>query len=419
MQNLQTPDFFINDIQYLSALVGIDNWFSETTWYAYKYCVDTPYIATLCHSISNIIKSIFGKNKKCVVTDLDNTLWGGIIGDDGPEGIVLGSETPTGMAYSAFQAYLKQLADIGVTLCVCSKNEEKNALAGFERSDTTLKRDDFLCFKANWDPKHLNIVDIAKQINIGTDAIVFTDDNPAEREIVSSHLSGVSVPEFVSPETYVKTLDRAGFFEVTALSDDDKARTQMYKDNLQRAEMEQSFGDYTDYLKSLEQHAEIAPFDEQYAERITQLINKTNQFNLTTKRYTASEVKAVMSDSGYITIYGRLVDKFGDNGIVTAIIAKVTGDTADIELWIMSCRTFKRHLEYAMFDALIEHCNKLGIKKITGHFYPTAKNLLVCDFYDKIGFGKVQEEENGNLHFEFTSLSDYNNLNEVIKINKK
>ncbi len=319
----ENDNFFINDIQYLSASVGLEKWFNPTTWYAYKYSVDTPYIATLCHSVANIIKSIFGKNKKCVVLDLDNTLWGGIIGDDGPNGILIGNETPTGMAYSEFQLYLKQLSSVGILLSVCSKNEEKNALEGFEREDSTLKREDFVNFKANWEPKHINIANIANEINIGADSLVFIDDNPAEREIVRTELSEVCVPEVTAVEMYISAIDKAGYFEVTSLSEDDKRRSEMYKENTKRANLEQSFGNYKDYLLSLNECAEISAFTDEYSERITQLINKTNQFNLTTRRYTAAEINEITTSNNYITLYGRLVDKFGDNGIVTAIIVSI------------------------------------------------------------------------------------------------
>lgn len=412
----KTPNFYLHDLCYLAASVGLDNFFSPSVWYAYKYAMDTQYIPLLCHSVTRIIKSLFGKNKKSVVLDLDNTLWGGVIGDDGPEGIALGKETPAGMAYTEFQAYLKELSGLGVMLNVCSKNEEKNALEGFERADSVLKRDDFLCFKANWDPKHINVAAIAKELNILPDSFVFMDDNPAEREIVRREVPGVTVPELTAPEMYISAIDKAGWFEVTTLSGDDRKRNEMYKQNMQRAAAQASFGDYNDYLRSLEMTCEAGAFDLPHAERITQLINKTNQFNLTTRRYTAAEVEKLIGNPDYITLYGRLVDKFGDNGIVTALIAHVRGDEADIELWIMSCRTFKRNLEHAMFDLLVEECAKRGVKRINGVYLPTAKNLLVSDFYATIGFEKTGESEKGEKSFSFTAFDGYSAQNTVMKV---
>ena len=402
-----TPNFYVNDLAYLQAVHGMDNFSSQTAWYAYKYACSIDCIPYLCQSVANIIKSLLGKNKKALALDLDNTLWGGIIGDDGPEGIVMGNETPAGMAYAEFQSYLKELSKLGILLNVCSKNEEKIALTGFERADTVLKRDDFLCFKANWEPKSRNIAAMAQEINILPESFVFVDDNPAEREIVRQELPGVTVPELGAPEEYIAAIDRSGYFEVTTLSADDKKRASMYKQNLERAQLEQSFGDYNDYLKSLEMHCEIGAFDEPHAERITQLINKTNQFNLTTRRYTAAEIESIMTDPGYITLYGRLVDKFGDNGLVTAMIGHIEGNVLDMDLWIMSCRTFKRRLEHAMFDEMVRRAAAAGVEKIVGHYYPTAKNLLVRDFYATIGFEQTAQDDQGNLTFEFTGFAGY------------
>lgn len=389
------PNFYINDLHYLSAAAGLQNWFNPTVWHAYKYMCDTAHIPALAHSVSNIVKSTLGKNKKSVIVDLDNTLWGGIIGDDGADGIELGEESPAGRAFTELQKYLKELTGMGVMLNVCSKNEKSVAESGFARADSVLKPEDFVCFKANWEPKHLNIAAISREMNILPDSFVFMDDNPAEREIVRRELPSVTVPELTAPEQYVAALDGAGYFEVTVLSADDKKRNEMYKQNARRTELEQSFGNYADYLQSLQMEADIGAFDAPHAERITQLINKTNQFNLTTRRYTAAEVESLMQSPDYITLYGRLSDKFGDNGITTAVIARVNGDEADIDLWIMSCRVFKRELEYAMFDALIKACVQKGVRTLRGHYYPTAKNLLVSDFYATIGFEKTAESEQG------------------------
>ena len=402
-----TPNLYLNDLAWLQAAHGMETFSDPTTWYAYKYAVSLHCLPYLAQSVSNIIKSLLGKNKKALALDLDNTLWGGIIGDDGAEGIVMGNETPAGMAYAEFQTYLKQLGDLGILLNVCSKNEESIAKTGFERPETVLKAEDFLCFKANWEPKHLNLAAMAREINILPESFVFVDDNPAEREIVRRELPMVTVLELTAPEAYIAAIDRAGYFEVTTLSEDDRKRAEMYKQNAQRANLEQSFGNYEDYLKSLDMKCEIGAFDPPHAERITQLVNKTNQFNLTTHRYTAAEIEALIGDRRHITLYGRLTDKFGDNGLVTAMIGTVTDTVLDMDLWIMSCRTFKRRLEHAMFDQLVASARKKGIEKIVGHYYPTAKNLLVKDFYATIGFVKTAEDEAGNCTFEFTALQDY------------
>lgn len=408
---------YLNDINYLSSLVGLDNWHNLENWYLYKYALSVDKIPDLAFGIAKIIKSSLGKNKKSVVLDLDNTLWGGIIGDDGVEGIAIGNEQPAGMSYTEFQSYLKNLTGLGIMLNVCSKNEEKIAKQGFtDRKESPLSVDDFICFKANWEPKSINIANIAKEINIGEDSLVFIDDNPAEREIIRQSLPAVTVPEVKSPEEYIKAIDRAGFFEITSFTKDDAKRNEMYKQNAQRAAAESSFTDYTDYLLSLSMTGEIGPFSAAHCERITQLINKTNQFNFTTRRYAQSEVEAIITDrKNYISAYAKLVDKFGDNGITACFIASVEGTSANIDLWVMSCRVFKRHFEYAMLDYVIGRCKEMGVKTITASWLRTAKNVIIKDFYESVGFELTLDTEDEKRYI-FNIPDDYEVKNKVIKM---
>lgn len=410
-------NIYLNDINYLSGLIGLDNWFSLENWYLYKYALAVDKIPDLAFGIAKIIKSALGKNKKSVVLDLDNTLWGGVIGDDGVEGIAIGNEQPAGMSYTEFQSYLKRLTGLGIMLNVCSKNEEKIAKQGFtDRKEAPLSVDDFICFKANWEPKHMNIAAIAKEINIGEDSLVFIDDNPAEREIVRKSLPTVTVPEVSCPEDYIKAIDRAGYFEITSFTKDDAKRNEMYKQNAQRAAAESAFTDYNDYLLSLEMTGEIGPFSTAHCERITQLINKTNQFNFTTRRYAQSEVEEIIADrTNYISAYAKLIDKFGDNGITTCLIASVEGTNANIDLWVMSCRVFKRHLEYAVFDYLIAKCKEMGVKTITASYLPTAKNVIIKDFYEGIGFDVTLDSESEKRYI-LNIPEEYENKNKVIKM---
>ena len=410
-------NIYLNDINYLSGLIGLDNWFSLENWYLYKYALAVDKIPDLAFGIAKIIKSALGKNKKSVVLDLDNTLWGGVIGDDGVEGIAIGNEQPAGMSYTEFQSYLKRLTGLGIMLNVCSKNEEKIAKQGFtDRKEAPLSVDDFICFKANWEPKHLNIAAIAKEINIGEDSLVFIDDNPAEREIVRKSLPTVTVPEVSCPEDYIKAIDRAGYFEITSFTKDDAKRNEMYKQNAQRAAAESAFTDYNDYLLSLEMTGEIGPFSTAHCERITQLINKTNQFNFTTRRYAQSEVEEIIADrTNYISAYAKLIDKFGDNGITTCLIASVEGTNANIDLWVMSCRVFKRHLEYAVFDYLVAKCKEMGVKTITASYLPTAKNVIIKDFYEGIGFDVTLDSESEKRYI-LNIPEEYENKNKVIKM---
>lgn len=408
-------NFYINDIQYLSSCYGLDKWADPFFWHMYKYCLCLEAIPNLAFNVSNIIKSIYGKNKKALVLDLDNTLWGGIVGDDGVENLEIGQETSLGQVYSEFQNYIKMQKQLGVMLNVNSKNEEENALAGLQHPDGVLKPDDFIIIKANWDPKSKNLLDIASELNILPDSLVFVDDNPAEREIVSRQVKGTAVPEIGNPEEYIRVLDHSGFFEVTKLSEDDRNRNEMYKANVMRKQQEQSFADYKDYLKSLEMKAVIAPFESIYMARIAQLTNKSNQFNLTTKRFSQSEIENIAQNPQFITLYGKLEDKFGDNGVVSVVIGEKEGKTLHIRLWLMSCRVLKRDMEFAMMDTLVEACKEQDIDTIYGYYYPTAKNAMVKEFYAGQGFDKSEEDEQGNATWKYEIPAQYQNKNEVIE----
>ena len=411
-------DFFIHDINYISSCFGLDKWSDPQFWHMYKYALSMEAIPEFSYNLSNIIKSIFGKNKKSLVLDLDNTLWGGIVGDDGVEGIEIGQETPIGQVYSEFQEYIKAQKELGVVLNICSKNDEENAIAGLKHPATVLGPDDFICIKANWDPKSVNLVNIANELNLLPESFVFVDDNPAEREIISSQVPGVAVPDIGSVDNYVRVLDHAGYFEATNISADDEKRNQMYKDNAKRQQLMQEFSDYGDFLDSLEMEAEIKAFEPVYFDRIAQLSNKSNQFNLTTKRYTRNEIEEIAASDEYVDIYGKLTDKFGDNGVVSVIIGHKSGDVLDIDLWIMSCRVLKRDMEYAMMDELTSKALSIGVKNIRGHYYPTAKNSMVKNFYDTMGFIKISEDEKGNTEWTYEVHDEYNNMNTHIKINK-
>lgn len=415
-------NFYINDINYMAACYGLQNWSDPFYWHMYKYAVAVPAIPEFAYNLANIIKAIYGKNKKALVLDLDNTLWGGIVGDDGADGIEIGQETSVAQLYSEFQSYIKAHKDLGVVLTVNSKNEEENALAGLNRPDSVLRPDDFVVIKANWEPKDRNLTTIAEELNLGVDSMVFVDDNPAERHIVSEMVKGAAVPEIGAPEQYIQHIDRGGYFEVINLSEDDLKRNEMYMENAKRSRLQASFADYTEYLLSLEMKAEIMPFSPVYMSRIAQLTNKSNQFNLTTKRCSQAELEAWSADENYITLYGKLEDKFGDNGVVSVVFGHM--DEADksvfhIDLWLMSCRVLKRDMEFAMMDALAEKCLACGVSSIYGYYYPTAKNKMVKDFYGLQGFEKVSEDEAGNAVWKFDLAAGYEVKNKVIAVNEK
>jgi len=419
----QHEHFYIYDIQYESAAFGLDRWTDPSYWHMYKYAMSMQAIPDFAFHLSHIIKAVFGKNKKAFVLDLDNTLWGGIVGDDGPENLEIGQETSMGQVYQEFQGYLKEHKKIGVLLNVDSKNEEENALAGLKHPEGILKPEDFIVIKANWLPKSQNLTEIASELNIGKDALVFVDDNPAEREIIRQHVPETAVPEMtdgdqVNPDQFIRILDKNAYFEVIALSEDDKHRNEMYKANAMRKEQEESFGNYSDFLKSLEMEAVIRGFEPVYYSRIAQLTNKSNQFNLTTKRMTQAEVEQMAQDPEYITLYGKLKDKFGDNGVVSLVIGKKAGDTLELILWLMSCRVLKRDMEQAMLDTLVLRSRESGIRKLHGYYYKTAKNAMVKEFYGTMGFQKLSEKD-GDSEWEYVIPENYENKNQVIAVNRQ
>lgn len=413
----QNEDFYINDIHYLSSVVGLDQWLDQKCWFMYKYALSLKSIPYLAHNVATVIKAIYGKNKKVLVLDLDQTLWGGIIGEDGVENIQIGEEDPVGQAYSEFQKYIKAHKELGVLLTISSKNDYENAMAGLNHQDGILRPDDFIQIKANWEPKSDNIMELSKELNLGLDSFVFVDDNPAEREIVTSQLPETAVPEVDVVENYIRVLDRNGYFEMVHLSSDDLKRSQMYQENLSRGKQQQLFRDYSEYLQSLEMKAEIKPFSAMYLARIAQLTNKSNQFNLTTKRFSIAEIEAISSSKVYLHWYGRLEDKFGDNGVVTVVIGRIEKEKLHLELWLMSCRVLKRDLEIAMLDEIIAACKNLEIYELVGYYYKTDKNAMVKEFYGTNGFTMLSENKQGDSIWSLT-LDGYQYKNKVIKVNE-
>lgn len=380
----------INDIHYLSAQVGLAQWLGQSYWYNFHMALSPTATVALARNVAAMVKSIYGKSKKCLVLDLDNTLWGGVIGDDGLQNIILGKDHPVGEAFLDFQRYVKGLQRRGIILAVCSKNEMESARDGFSHPDSVLKLEDFSSFKANWNPKPENLREIAAELNIGLDSIVFVDDNPAERALVAQELPEVAVPELGSDVSlFAEVLEHEAYFEAHRIVADDLSRADYYSSNAQRNAAEASFCDYKAFLASLEMTAEIAEFQPVYLERITQLINKTNQFNLTTARYTSAQVEAIAQDPSFIALYGKLADKFGDNGLVSVLIGRIVDDALHIDLWIMSCRVLKRDMELAMFDALVEQCLSRGIRRIVGVYVPSKKNAMVARHYAGLGFVPV------------------------------
>jgi FkbH-like protein len=419
---MRAPNYVhINDVDSLAALYGVRQWFDSRYWYHAKQPVSFSCLVPYVRNTARIVGALFGRTAKCLVLDLDNTLWGGVVGDDGSDGIVFGEGDAVGEAFKAFQEYILKLKQRGVLLAVCSKNEESNALAPFTlRTDMVLKRDDFVSFKANWQSKPDNLCEIARDLNIGLESLVFVDDNRVEREHVRQRLPEVNVIELSEdPSDYPQLLDDAGLFEVTAFSAEDSQRTRQYHENIKREKALETASDYADYLRTLEQKAVIGPFAEGDLTRITQLINKSNQFNLTTMRLGLSQVKGLIVDKDALTVSVRLRDRFGDNGLISVLSARRQNGHLCIDEWLMSCRVLKRGVEQLLCNYVVEQARAFGATHIFGVYIPTAKNGLVRDHYKSLGFCPVAgAEDDGTTHWQL-DIDTYKPFEVPIEISKQ
>jgi FkbH-like protein len=414
----EVPNFYINDIGYQSSLLGLDKWYDFNLWYRSKYAMSFHAIATISHNVANIASSIWGTAKRCLVLDLDNTLWGGVIGEDGLAGIGLGPDTIKGEVFQDFQAYVKTLHDRGVQLAIASKNNESTAKTGFEHPHSVLKWEDFASIKANWNPKVDSIREISNEMNLRLESLVFMDDNPAEREIVLKFLPNVVTPALEKSATkYFMNIDRQGFFEATSLISEDLSRGDYYKQNLMRSNYQLNFASYLEYLLSLEMKASIEPFKTDNLTRINQLIHKTNQFNLTTLRYSSSDSETMLGADKFITASGRLIDRFGDNGIVALIVGQITGDLCEVTLNLMSCRVLNRNLEFAMLDYFFKQCKAKGIVMVRASYIESGQNQIAENLYKNAGFSEVEKVEK-TTYWELAT-NKYELKNKCIEVNDR
>ena len=373
---------------------GLRAWYDPALWYRAKQEVAPAAAPFYGDLVGRLLAAGRGRSSKCLVLDLDNTLWGGVIGDDGLEDIVIGQGSALGEAFVAVQRYAKDLARRGVILAVCSKNEEVNALAPFERHpDMVLRRSDIACFVANWRDKATNIREIALTLNIGLDSLVFLDDNPFERNLVRRELPMVATPEVSDdPADYPGTLADAGYFEGLSLTDEDRERTAQYRTNAARSALQAQATDLNAYLLGLDMRLIWTRFDAIGLKRITQLINKTNQFNLTTRRYTEPEVEAITTDPDRVGLQFRLVDALGDNGVIAVVIGRRrNGTELWVDTWLMSCRVLGREVERATLQVLINIAREFGCATIIGEYIPTTKNAMVSEHYVRLGFKPTAE----------------------------
>jgi FkbH-like protein len=398
----------------VAASDGLAAWHDPALWHRAKQEVHPSAAPGYGDLVARLLAAALGRSSKALVLDLDNTLWGGVIGDDGLAGIKLGQGSAAGEAYLAFQHYARDLGRRGVILAVCSKNDEANALEPFtSHPEMVLKREDIACFVANWTDKAANIREIAAMLNIGLDSLVFADDNPAERAIVRRELPMVAVPELPEdPTLWPSTLAAAGYFESLRLTKEDLERSGQYQANLRRSSMMASATDLEGYLRSLEMRAIWSRFDRVGQARTVQLINKTNQFNLTTRRVTDEEVAALIEDERALTLQIRLTDTFGDNGIIAIVIGNFEPGTRDIRIdtWLMSCRVLGRRMEEETLNLVARQARALGARRLIGVYRPTAKNGMVRDHYRKLGFAPSDTQHDGDTTEWVLALDDWTEL---------
>ncbi len=383
------------DVARAAARDGLDTWFDVVRWLQAKMEIAPQAASVYGDMVARLIAAARGHSKKCLVLDLDNTLWGGVIGDDGVEGIALGQGSAAGEAHLALQRYAKALKERGVILAVCSKNDIGIAEAAFrDHPEMLLKRGDIAAFVANWDDKVTNLRAIARQLNIGLDSLVFVDDNPMERGHVRSELPMVAVPEMPNdPAHYVRVLADAGYFEATSFTKEDRERADQYAANAEREGLMNAVGGLDAYLEQLAMTVEFGGVTPVNLARVTQLINKTNQFNTTTLRMTEPEVEALASDPKAVVLQFRLVDKFGDNGLVSVLLAGA-GEPGQLNLanWVMSCRVFGRQLEEEAMNILVEAARVRSVRTLKAAYLPTAKNGVVRDLFERLGFTRVDAD---------------------------
>lgn len=408
------------DVAQASAREGLNAWFDVARWLQGKMEISPQAAPRYGELLARLLDAQRGRSRKCLVLDLDNTLWGGVVGDVGTEGIALGEGSAHGEAYSALQHYTKQLKERGIILAVCSKNEPATAEAPFrDHPEMLLRRSDFAAFVANWNDKAENLRLIADQLNIGLDSLVFLDDNPAERARVRESLPMVAVPELpADPSSYVHCLANAGYFEAVSFTDDDAQRGAQYATNAKREALRGASQSMGDFLQGLNMSVTYGPILAIDLTRATQLLNKTNQFNTTTRRYTADEVSHFAAAPECLTLQFRLADRFGDNGLVSVMILRpAVGDPAAIEIdnWVMSCRVFGRQLEYEAMNIAVEAARNRGIESIVAEFIPTERNGVIANLYESLGFNRSPDQvSSGAATRWFLKTADYTPLSTFI-----
>ena len=394
----------INDVEGIASWIGRRNWFDDRFWDMAKSFCTLDCLPLVAKNLTDIVMASRGRIIKCIVLDLDNTLWGGVIGDDGLDGIQL-SAHGDGEAFYRFQLYLRELRKRGILLAVCSKNQMENALLPFEKHpDMILKRGDIAVFVANWNDKAENIRRIRETLNIGFDSMVFLDDNPFERDLARKLIPGITVPEVPEdPADYVRAISELNLFETTTFSGEDLRRTELYRAEADRQQARAGSGSVEEFLQSLDMRITVARFDSFHLPRIAQLIQRSNQFNLTTRRLSGSECRALLEDRRWIPLYAALCDRLGDHGLVSVVILEPREEELAIRDWLMSCRVLGRGVEQFVMNLVFEHARQLGLTRVTGEYIPTPKNGMVKEFFAQFGFAKVRESASGHTWWSLRS----------------
>jgi FkbH-like protein len=404
------------DCDYLSAIFGKQRWCDPRYWYLAKQGVALDALPLLSRHSAAVIAADLGLTRKCLVLDLDNTLWGGVVGEEGLAGIRLG-DGPDGEAFVAFQEHILKLKGKGIILAVCSKNNEADAREPFEKHpEMRLKLQDFAIFVANWQSKPDNLREIAKALDLGLDSLVFVDDNPVERAAVRKLIPEVDVISLpADPAYYTKALSDYLMFEASTFSQEDAKRTDQYRSRAQIMQLKASATSLDEFYHSLSMRAYIGPFDDFHLPRIAQLIGKTNQFNLTTRRHGMPQLQSFLKDESCLHFHLRLRDRFADHGLVGLMIALCQGDTVEIDTWLMSCRVLGRTVEATMLQCLFEQALKVGCTSVRGVYIPSAKNGMAKDVYAKFGF-KLIEDHGSSSVWSYDLKSNPPVKNEFIEV---
>ncbi len=421
LNELSPAEATILDIAGLAACTGLEQWHDPKLWNLAKAAVSQKCLPIYAEYVCRILAAKKGKSRRCLILDLDNTLWGGVIGDDGVDGILIGNGDPTAEAHLALQETILSLRNRGIVLAVSSKNEDETARKPFrEHREMVIKEEHIAVFQANWSDKATNIKAIAQTLSLGLESMVLLDDNPAERLQVRRELPEVAVPELpADPALFGDVLLAAGYFEAIAFSQEDRQRAEFYQLNAQRAALMDQSSDMEGYLKSLNMEITFQPFDQNGRARITQLVSKSNQFNLTTKRYSEADIKTMEENPDVFTLQVHLADALGDNGMISVVICNKYTGYWEIDTWLMSCRVLGRGVEEAVLQEIIHNATNNNITRITGIYIPTPKNIIVKDLYAKLGFTKISAADHSRHEAWSLDIAGFTPRPIFMSINRK